>query len=76
MSVKDESKYPNEFDAMMRNEITVWRDFHNYWIKQARETILPVYFCRYEDIIAEPDKEISEIFKFMLNVNNIEGIFV
>jgi len=32
MSVKDESKYPKELDAMMRNEITVWRDFHNYWI--------------------------------------------
>lgn len=76
MSVKDELKYPHELDAIMRNEITVWRDFHNYWIAKAKESPLPIYFCRYEDLMSEPEKEISDIFRFMLGVQDIEGTYV
>lgn len=76
MSVKDELKYPLELDAIMRNEITVWRDFHNYWISKAKESALPIYFCRYEDLMAKPEREISDVFRFMLGVQDIEGTYV
>ena len=76
MSVKDELNYPEELDAIMRNEITVWRDFHLYWLHKSQDTSLPVYFCRYEDLISSPLAELEAIFKFLLDTDTLEGTYV
>ena len=36
-----------EWDDFIKQEITVWNDFHGFWIN----TSIPVHIVRYEDII-------------------------
>jgi len=33
----------------------------------------PVYFCRFEDCIADPAKELDGIFRFLLDLDDLEG---
>jgi hypothetical protein len=48
-------------------EIQVWRDFHEYWIAQQ----IPMLLVRYEDLIRFPDKVMSRVLQFVLEVNNM-----
>jgi hypothetical protein len=33
----------------------------------------PVYFCRFEDCIADPAKELDGVFRFLLDLDDLEG---
>jgi hypothetical protein len=33
----------------------------------------PIYFCRYEDLLDNPQKELTSIFKFLLEKDDLEG---
>jgi len=33
----------------------------------------PVHFTRFEDLISQPATELEEIFKFLLDIEDIEG---
>ena len=61
-----------------------WIDFHNhclncyhkwfeFWIKEAERNNTLVYFFRFEDVIANPEKELTEIMKFILGIESVEG---
>jgi len=51
----------NEF---IMQDITVWKDFHDFWIKAK----IPVHIIRYEDICQRPEQCLPELMKFILNV--------
>lgn len=53
---------------MIRQEITLWRDFHRYWINTK-----DVYFLRFEDLTADPQTTLVGIFKYLLAVDSLEG---
>ena len=48
----------------------------NYWIKLAEETKKPIYFFRFEDILQDPKRELTNIFKFILGMDSIEGTVI
>ena len=52
----------------MRQEVTLWRDFHRYWIETK-----DVYFLRFEDLTADPKSTLLGIFKYILNVDSLDG---
>ena len=56
----------------MKNEISLWKDFHEYWIKKYEERY-PVFFIRYEDLVEKPQTVIEDAFCFILGVESIEG---
>ena len=33
----------------------------------------PIYFVRYEDLILNKEVELTELFKFLLEMNSLEG---
>lgn len=33
----------------------------------------PIYFIRYEDLILNKEAELTELFKFILELNSLEG---
>ena len=39
----------------------------------AETTDRPIYFFRFEDVIANPEKEIGEVMRFILGLESIEG---
>jgi len=60
-------KYANIFGEMAKREILVWRDFHEYWLKQK----IPLMVVRYEDLIRDTVKVISKVIKFVLEINSM-----
>lgn len=54
----------------VRQEIEIWREFHDYWLL---EPLIPTHVIRYEDLVEQPKNVLIDLFKFLLNVNDIEG---
>jgi predicted alpha/beta hydrolase len=43
-----------DWDKFLRQEVHLWKVFHEYWIQVAKEGKIPVYFFRYEDCKKAP----------------------
>lgn len=56
-------KYQDTYQAMARNEIKIWIDFHHYWLN----VDLPVLVVRFEDLIVDMRSEMERIVKFVIN---------
>ena len=42
----------------------------------AEETKKPIYFFRFEDVLQDPRRELTNIFKFILGMDSIEGTVI
>ena len=42
----------------------------------AENTDRPIYFFRFEDILANPEHELRELFKFILGIDELEGTVI
>ena len=51
----------------------MYNEWHRYWITIAEESDRPVYFFRFEDVLQNPRKELTNLFKFILGVESLEG---
>ena len=69
ISDKTYAKFPNQWLEFVRQEITVWKDFHEFWLKAK----IPVHIVRYEDIVQKPVLIMIELIKFILNIKSIDG---
>lgn len=65
----DFERFPDHWSEFIQQEITVWKDFHDFWLK-AR---VPVHIVRYEDIIEKPEQTLTDLMKFVLNVQTLDG---
>ena len=68
----DYGKFPEEWGEFIEQEITVWKDFNEFWLSAK----IPVHLIRYEDILRNPQRAMSELFKFILNAESIEGTLI
>ena len=55
---------------------TGYKKWFDHWIHVAENTEKPVYFFRFEDILANPEYELRELMKFILGLDDIEGTVV
>jgi len=53
-------------------EITVWKDFHDFWLNSK----VPVHIIRYEDILGNPKATMMKLMRFILNEPDIEGTVI
>ena len=65
----DFEKFNNHWAEFIQQEITVWKDFHDFWLKAKT----PVHIIRYEDIVLQPKPTLIELVKYILNVRSLEG---
>lgn len=63
----ERKKHAKIFADMAKKEIMVWRDFHEFWLKQK----IPLLVIRYEDLIRWTSKVIGKVVKFVLEVNDM-----
>ena len=70
-SISDEDfvKFKKQWDEWIDMEITVWKDFHKFWLNAA----IPVHIIRYEDICERPIEALGDLMKFVMCVPTIEG---
>lgn len=50
---EDFTTFP-EWALHIQEEIGFWKRWHNYWIERARNKEVPVFFFRFEDLLANP----------------------
>ena len=62
------------WEDFVTQETTVWRDFHDYWLKET----LPIetYFVTYESLLEEPQKTLTGLLQFLLNRHSLEGMSI
>ena len=65
----DYQKFLDHWDEFIKQEITVWKDFHDFWLNSK----IPVHVIRYEDILTNPKNTMMQLMKFIINEPNIEG---
>lgn len=53
----------------IEQEATVWKDFHDYWLKLK----IPIHIIRYEDIKKHPKESITDLMKFVFKKENLEN---
>jgi len=69
ISEDDYVKYVEHWDQFVRQEIGVWKEFHEFWL-QGQTTC---HIIRYEDVQKIPKESLSSLMEFMLNEENIKG---
>lgn len=57
--------YP-EWDWSFGPEIKCFKKWYKYWIDKAESNEMPVFFMRFEDLLKDPKKELTDIFSFIL----------
>ena len=67
-------KYPlKEFwDHFYDTDVKCWVDWHDFWLKKAREQSIPVYFFRFEDLLITPQPVLKDMFKFILAEKDLD----
>lgn len=54
----------------------MYNDFLGFWVYMNENKICPVYFIRYEDVLANPYKELKSMFEFIFDIEDAEGTFL
>ena len=66
---EDYAKFIEQWTEFIEQEITVWKDFHEFWLSAK----VPVHIIKYEDILGNPKQAMMELMKFLLLNPNLEG---
>lgn len=69
ISDNDFKKFPQLWSEFIQQDITVWKDFHDFWLNAK----IPVHIVRYEDIVTNPEPTLRELLKFILNQEDLSG---
>jgi hypothetical protein len=65
----DFKKFPKVWGDFVTQDISVWKDFHDFWLNAK----IPVHIIRYEDIVQSPEPTLKSLLEFILNVDTISG---
>mmetsp|Transcript_1893 Transcript_1893/g.3289 ORF Transcript_1893/g.3289 Transcript_1893/m.3289 type:complete len:310 (-) Transcript_1893:29-958(-) len=65
-------KFKSEWSQFLQQDISVWKDFHDFWLNST----VPLHIVRYEDLVSDPSSTLENLFKFLLNTKEIEGTVV
>eukprot|EP00536_Pseudo-nitzschia_multiseries_P009716 jgi/Psemu1/325753/estExt_fgenesh1_pg.C_2790015 len=67
LSNEERKKFQPIFAEMAKREVLVWRDFHEFWLKQK----IPLLVVRYEDLIRDTVKVMRLVIRFVLEINSM-----
>ena len=69
ISEEDFVKFAVQWDAWIEQEIQIWAEFHQMWLKQKK----PMHVIRYEDIMHRKEETITDLIKFIFMAADIDG---
>lgn len=69
---EDYAKFSQAWNEFIEQEITVWKDFHEFWLNAK----IPVHLIRFEDILHNPKPTMVKLFKFILNTPSLDGTLI
>ena len=65
----DYKQFSQLWGEFIQQDITVWKDFHDFWINAK----IPVHIIRYEDVVSKPEPTLKSLLEYILNVQDIGG---
>jgi hypothetical protein len=57
-------------------DVRMWKQWHDYWMDKVRESKIPIYFFRFEDLLLQPVVILKDIFRFILATKDIDGTVI
>ena len=54
----------------------MWKEFYEYWLEIAEKGTIPVYFFRFEDLVTDPQRILTEVFQFVSDSDSLEGTYL
>ena len=69
-------EFADEWDFFVKGDMQTWLEYNEYWIRQARDNQLPVFFFRFEDLLKNPYAITRQVFQFVLGRESIEGTYL
>lgn len=55
------TRFANIWDGHIREEVRIWVDFHQYWLRQP----IPLLIVRYEDLLVDRENQLRRMFRFL-----------
>jgi len=73
-SIKDEdiTNHPDCWSEYIEQEISVWKDFHEYWLKQD----IPILIVRFEDLVKEAYETMKVVMAFLIDEEDISYTYL
>ena len=68
-----ETEYPEWWDWWVHYCADNMRRWYEYTLHDARLRKVPTLYVRYEDLVSAPEREMRDIMRFMLGVNDLTG---
>lgn len=50
-------------------QVRAWKEMYNYWLAQD----IPLFILRFEDLLTQPEETMTDLFKFLLKTDDLEG---
>ena len=65
LSIIDEDfkTYMDVWSEFIEQEISVWKDFHEFWLNAK----VPTLFVRFEDLLGNPKETMKEVMAFLMD---------
>ena len=70
-SVHDEDFDLVLFEEFVKQEIEIWKDFHEYWMTGPLP--IPTLLVKFEDLKTKSTETLNQVFKFLLNTDDLTG---
>mmetsp|Transcript_7759 Transcript_7759/g.15398 ORF Transcript_7759/g.15398 Transcript_7759/m.15398 type:complete len:558 (+) Transcript_7759:85-1758(+) len=66
-------KYADIWDTFVREEISVWKQFHAHWLSEQIKLNVPILLVRYEDIIYHREASMRKIAEFLYQAEGLDA---
>jgi hypothetical protein len=68
-------RFRDKYQLLVRNEITIWLNFHHYWLTTAA-SVIPVLLVRYEDLVRNTQEQLTRMMEFALQVEKLDSYWI
>ncbi|GBG26432.1 WSC domain-containing protein 1 [Hondaea fermentalgiana] len=65
-------KYADIWDAFVREEISIWKQFHAHWLDEQVNKKVPLLLIRYEDVIHHREDAMLRVARFLYQENPLD----
>ena len=69
------NEYPEMWDGALTGMSQFIQEYHTCMLNSISNEA-PIFYCRYEDLLSNPQQTLEDIFSFLLEVESVEGLNV
>ncbi len=69
-------EFESDWKWFVKDQALIWNQYVKFWLDAGRNKELPVYFIRYEDLVAKQNETLHKTLEFLLGVESISGTYI